>query len=299
MAEKLAITATSVGDLARPASLDAPLNDEGRFSFAGAKIMDSGEGYYIPLDQADKPLSPMETGTDIVLPIVAQLKGRPNRHHAYFYKEHYLAGSVADQAVRYSRLQRVSRKAHKAYHRQYHGTLMPRDEAAAVTAAILNSAGYIPKFSVKIEDDGTSIEEITPQERRALSKATVFSIERSTEYQGRMGKFLMDYALKQDLDHVRQSQIEEFLGLTPRKMAYNERLRARKLRLGLRLTNIAISVAIEPTEGRYREARGNEALRRSAPNTAWEWAKSLLKGREMDYLLTLEDRLLEKFGAPS
>jgi hypothetical protein len=275
----------------------APEVLDGRFSFSKVTILESGQGFYSPYDQYGNPLSPMETGTNVVLPIVAQSKGRPNRHHAYFYECHYSDGDLALRALRYSRLQKVSRGPHKDYHKQYHGTSMPANETETVAAVILNSAGYIANLGVCIDEDGTSIEEITPSQRDALRKPQIFSVERSEEKQAGIGRFLMQYALRQRLDHVKQSQIEEFLELTPRKMAYDEGLRARKLHLGMRLTNIAIGLAIDPVAEDYRMAHRKGALRKYTPNTAWEWAKRLVKDHETDYLESLEDRLIAQYGA--
>jgi hypothetical protein len=277
----------------------APDIIDGRFSFSGATVVDSGEGFYLPFDHHGSPLSPMESGTNVVLPILAQVKGVPNKHHAYFYEAHYKEGTIAERALRYSRLQAVGRRAHKAYHHQYLGTLMPENEAAAAAAVILNSAGYMANMGVHIEEDGISIEEITPPQRVALRKPKVFSIERSITHQAEIGKFLIEYALKQNFDHVKQSHIEEFIELTPKKMAYDHELRARKLRLGMRLTNIAISMAVDPIEAEYRDAYRKRALRKYTPATAWEWAKGLIKDHENDYLETLEDRLISQYGAPA
>jgi hypothetical protein len=106
----------------------------------------------------------------------------------------------------------------------------------------------------------------------------------------------MRYALDQRLDHVKQSQIEEFLSLTPRKIAKNERLYDRKLRLGLRITNIAISVAVDPVEDEYQSARHNLALRAGTPRTAWKLAKGFVRGLEKKHFDTLEKRLIDNFG---
>lgn len=294
MAEQLTI--------APPAALDSlsatqtPLVTEGRLSFNEARaIADSSEGYYIPIDGWGRQLSPMETGTDVALPIVSANNGlkRPSAHHAYFYKRHYVGGVAAVQAVRHSRLQQTNDPAaHKMYHAHYSGTLMPRDEAAAVRTVILNSAGYVPHLGVVVRGDNVNIRELSPRERNRLREPKVFTLDRSCCDRIKVGRFLMDYALKQNLDDVKEAQVEEFVELTLRKKN-DERSRARKLRLGLRLTNIAISMAVDPVEPDYRSARRDYALRKGTPRTAWHRVKELLQNREVDYIPTLEDRLVD------
>jgi hypothetical protein len=274
----------------------APETIDGRFSFPEVTIVEGGQGFYLPYDRSGNPLSPMETGTDVVLPIVAQAKGKLGRHHAHFYKSHYLAGNMGERAVRFSRLQKVGFNAHRTFHRKYRGTMMPRDEAAACRTAILNSAGYIANTGVKIEDGEVYVEELTERERVALSKPRVFSLERQGESQAEIGKFLMHYALKQGFDKGMQRTVEEFLELTPRKMAYKAKLRRRKLELGLELADAAIEVAVGHVEPDYREAYSNQALRRDSPRTAWQRAKDLINGHEEDYLIDLEDRLIDRYA---
>lgn len=313
MAEKC-IDRPPVTELSSPTYIEAPLDTEGRSSFYGpaaqppphildgrfafskVTITDTGKGFYLPYDRYGNPLSPMETGTNVVLPIVAQLKGRPTRHHGHFYKAHYLTGSIAERAVRYSRLQKVSRRPHVVFHQKYHGTMMPRDEAAACRTAILNSAGYIPRMGVKIEDRENYIEEITERERVALSRPRVFTLERNGDDQAEIGRFLMRYALKQGFDEDMQRTVEEYLALTPRKMAYRARLRRRKLELGLKLADAALEVAVGHVEPDYREAYSNQALREDSPRTAWQRAKDLIDGHEEDYLVDLENRLIDKYA---
>jgi hypothetical protein len=236
----------------------------------------------------------METDTDVPLPIVAyaQCSAKPNKHHGYYFERHYLRGPEAIRTLRFSRLQRVNPSAHEAYHNHYFGTLMPSDKTDAASGILLNSAGYIPHLGVVVTKDEVDTRELTDQERNRLRRPNTFLSEQTRK----IGDFLMEYALEQRLDHVKQSQIEEFLSLTPRKIARNEQLRARKLQLGLRLTNIAISIAVDPVEGEYQNARHNLSLRSGMPSTAWRLAKKLVRGRETKNLDALEDRLIDDFG---
>ena len=169
---------------------------------------------------------------------------------------------------------------------------MPSYESTAARGVILNSAGYVPALGVVIARDEVTIRELTDQERNRLRSSNAFFSEQTR----RIGDFLMRYAIDRRLDHAKQSQIEEFLSLTPRKIARSESLRERKLQLSLRLTNIAISVAVDPVESEYRSARHRLALRAGTPSTAWGAAKKLVRGREKRYFDELENRLIDDFG---
>ena len=282
-------------DFLSSAHLQTPLDTEGRFSLSEVVIVDSGEGFYTPIDQWDRPLSPMEAGTDVPLPIVSynQRSIKPNKHHGYYFERHYLKGPEAIQALRYSRLQRVNPHAHNIYHDHYFGTLMPSYVTTAAKGILLDCAGYVPHSGVIIHGTDVNIRELTSQERNRLRRPNTFLSEQTRK----IGNFLMQYAIDQRLDHVKRSQIEEFLSLTPKKIARDERLRERKLQLGLRLTNIAISIAVDPVESEYQVARTNLALRSGTPNTAWKVAKGLVRGLERKYFGDLEARLINDFGA--
>ncbi|HVV25485.1 MAG TPA: hypothetical protein VHC21_00425 [Candidatus Saccharimonadales bacterium] len=280
-----------------------PLDTEGRLSFNEARtIVDSGEGYYTPIDSWDRTLSPMETRTDVVLPIISENQGkqRPSVHHTYFYERHYLNHSAPMRALRHSRLQQTNNPAaHKIYHKHYKGTLMPDGEAAIARAIILNSAGYVPHLGVIIKGDDVTVRELTDQERNRLRKPSVFMLEKSRGDQARVGRFLMEYALRRGFDRAKQAHIERFVELITRKLDKDEELQQQKLRLGLRLANIAISEVVEPVERDYREARRAYALKKGAPTTAWEMVKKLLKEREVDYIPTIENKLLDEYFAVS
>jgi hypothetical protein len=293
VAEKL-INQPPMTDFLSSAHLQTPLDTEGRFSLSEVVIVDSGEGFYTPIDQWGRPLSPMETETDVPLPIISygHRSVKPNKHYGYYFERHYLKGPEPIRALRYSRLQRVNPYAHEVYHGHYFGTLMPSYEPTAARGVLLGSAGLVPRLGVVIRGDDTTIRELTNQERDKLRRPNVFLSEQTRK----IGNFLMRYALDQRLDHVKQSQIEEFLSLTPRKIAKNERLYDRKLRLGLRITNIAISVAVDPVEDEYQSARHNLALRAGTPRTAWKLAKGFVRGLEKKHFDTLEKRLIDNFG---
>lgn len=255
-------------------------------------------GVLVPTNLRGNPMSPVEASSGIPLPIIAAKgKSGSNRHHVFFFEKDYVAGPLSVQAVRYSRLQKVGIRPHTRFHQVFEGTAMPETPADAYATTILSCAGYIPRFGIKIVDREVSISELTRTERNNLRKPGVFIMERRSNAQAKVGKFLMEYALSQDFSQLEQKEVEEFLSISDVKMRKNDVLRQRKLRLGLRLTNKAIAQAVDPINSSYRTARKQHALRQNTPPTPWEVAKLQINGRERDYIKTLEARLSDQLLA--
>ena len=113
----------------------------------------------------------------------------------------------------------------------------------------------------------------------------------------RIGQFLMSYAVSQRFDHVRQSQIEQFLELCKPQYINNEEAQTKRAELGLRLTNIGLGVAVNPIDKAYFQARDETALPDEAPVCAWQVAKDVVSGFEADYFSDLEQNLITQFAA--
>jgi hypothetical protein len=255
------------------------------------------EAVIVPSTAQGNPMSPIELATGVPLPIVTPKSTQEhNRHHAHFYKYMYQAGNMGQQAVRLSRLQNVPISAHHWYHHFFDGTMLPATDAEAYTITVLNQAGYIPDFGVKIANKQATISELTGEEKKKLRRPSTFTSETQADAQIRIGQFLMYYALSQDFDRTKELLIEEFLGITDKDMQQNEVLRARKLQLGMKLTNSAIGRAVDPINKTFQQARKSYSLRKHSPPTPWEVVKRALNGHEPDYFETLENRLASEFG---
>ncbi|MDL2363538.1 MAG: hypothetical protein QFB86_04130 [Patescibacteria group bacterium] len=251
-------------------------------------------GVIVPVTADFKPMSPIEKSTGVVLPIVSDVHGGDtNRHHGHFYKSVYESGGLGRKAVRSSRLQRVVVGPHTRYHRLFEGTELPYTAEAQYRLIILNCAGYVPDKGVLINDIGAArIVQLTHPQRKALRRPNIFTIERGNPAQMDRTHFLMDYALSQNFGPEKQEDIKRFLDITPEAMRLHQGLRAKKLQLAMRLTNIAIAEAVRPLSGEFKRAREQRALRVDAPETAWHVAKLQIRHREPDYFETLESNLL-------
>ncbi len=247
----------------------------------------------VPVNAAtDKPMSPVETSTSVPLPIIGKLGRNPNRHHAHFYGSTYSEGTDGQQSVRHSRLQRVGAYAHMQYHRKFYGTAFPETPENEYELTVLNCAGYIPNHGVRIEKNEASIARLTMEEKEALRSPNVFSQENGPA----ISRFLLDYAMEQDFNEMKQLHIEEFLDLTPDKIAHNEALQTRKLRLAERLTHKAIGIAVDPINSRYVEAKKSEMLRDGMPSSAWEVVRNQVKWKIPQYFERIEDRIAAQFS---
>ena len=247
----------------------------------------------IPINASSgKPMSPVETATQVPLPIVGAGRGAVNRHHAHFYGRTYLEGSDGQKAVRHSRLQRVGQYVHTQYHRKFHGTAFPETAQDEYELTVLNCAGYLPSHGVKIRKKHITIGRLSIEEKKALRNPDVFTHENGAA----ISKFLLDYALEQDFNEMKQLHIEEFLALTPERIKHSEQLQLRKLRLAERLTHKAIGIAVDTINPVYAEAKKSHMLRSGTPSSAWQVVRNQVKWKIPEYFERIEDKIATQFN---
>ena len=290
MAEK-----TPPGTLAsRLAPQEAPVPLAGSFLVEKAESYESffdGE-VTVPVNVNGNPMSPVETATGIPLPIVASSKsGRKDQHHSFFYDEMYKYGTPGQRAARKSRLQYVNRAHHMMYHNEIDGTEMPQSESDAYRITVLNCAGYIPAYGVRVTGKDLDIVALTDFQRARLREPGIIRVEKGAAAKVTIGQFLIYHALSQRFDKDHIADVTRFLAIDQKEMKRKESLRAEKERLALRLTNIAISHAVDPINEEFRRSRKATALRKGTPPTPWHVVKQQIEGREADYYETLETRL--------
>lgn len=254
-----------------------------------------------PFDEQGRRLSPLEAKTGVVLPIWAPGDGRTNLHHRHFRKRDHLNGprKMETRSVRFSGLQRVQASAHDRYHDWVHGTGFPEDEKQSFGITIFNSARYIPSHVVEMSGSRPTIIETTPRMRRALLVPGVLTMERRRSYRREIGQFLMYHAVAQNFDHVRQDKVEEFIELGQPQYARDELAQQRRYKIGMRLANIGLGLAVDGIDKKYHQARQEQALPDEAPVCAWQVAKDYVHGYEPDYFETLEENLITQFGIPA
>lgn len=255
----------------------------------------------IPKTSMGRDMSPIEVRTGVVLPIWSPGEGRTNRHHAHFYKEHFEKGPLAQRAllraVRFTRLQRVRKGPHRDYHDIFDGTADPANLRMAFTTTVLNEAGYIPPFVIDMTSKSPVIKETTPVMRATFREEGTFKTESRQSRRREIGQFLMQYAHWQKFDHVKKTYIYEFIDLTPEKVMDDPKLQDRRDWLGMKLTNIAIGMAVDPFEKRFQQARDAKALRPDAPVCAFQEVKLYVGGHEPQYFDELRRSLQVQYAA--
>lgn len=258
----------------------------------------------IPYNERGNPMSPYEAHTGVILPIysfASREEGqRRNRHHPHFYREDYINGTLAQRAVRFSRLQLVAVGKHKSYHDKFKGTRFPDSLQEETIVTILNYAEYVPTFAVDVSGSSFEVRELSPAEKEELQKPGTFTVERQGEKRGEIGQFLMGCALLQDIPgNAKPTLIDEFLSITPEESMTDETLRAKKLQLGVRLLNKGIGLAVDPVNVEFSEARRRRAIPIGKPVCAWLLVKQYVAGHEPRYVDTLDQKLRVDYGLVS
>lgn len=250
----------------------------------------------IPKDAEGRDMSPVEARTGVVLPIWSRGEGKTNRHHGHFRKQDYLNGPRKHEtrAVRSSRLQTVRKGPHRGYHEQFSGTEFPRDVRQSCGIVLFNLAHYVPPYVVDMSTPTAKIIETTPEISEELRGSEVFTLEKSRKRKREIGQFIMNCSIWQDFDSVKQLHIEQFLELTNKRKVLGEEFEEEKYqKLGSRLINIAIGLAVHPIDKTFQEARRQQAVKDDAPVCAFKLAKDFLEGRESDYFPALGERLAD------
>ena len=266
-------------------------------------LIQNGE-VIVPLSRFGFRTSPVEAETGVPLPILSTRRsGSTDYHHASFYGEVYKQ-QLEHRAVRYSRLQNVSKWAHTMYHQQFDGTAYPVDEHDAFKQTILNCAGYVPPYGIHIKGKELIVRALNPKEKTALRGPFSFITESYGHGRGdqrkSIGQFIMYYALAQEIDFGKHIEVEEFLSLTPNVLEKKPELWERKFALGMKLTHEVISGSLDPVRPDFTRAVRQQALRKiKGPRITdpWPIAKSQLSAKESDYHNTLHVLLANRYGA--
>lgn len=294
MAEKLLNPPGPTVDLPSPPQFLAPVHDGSFFDdFYGTDIP---QGVLVPRNDLGNPMSPVEESTGVVLPIAASMQGWQNRHHAHFYGRQYREGSLGQRAQRFSRLQRMGSEPHTFFHKMVEGTAFASSEEEEFKVTVLNAAGYFPNYAVRIHEDEIWIDEITEKEQKLLRRPHILTIEDDANHEDEIGRFLMEYSIKQEFPASKQNDVEEFLAITPEEIKADYSKRAHKLKLAGQLTDTAISVALGPVYPTFTEARQAKQLKKTTQPSAWDVVKGLVKGRECDYFDRLEGLLAKQYA---
>lgn len=246
-----------------------------------------------PYDEIGRPLSPYEAETGVVLPILPvddphSSFPKFNDHHAHFEKRQFTHGTQnGEMAVCYTRLQHGPRWIHRRYHGFFHGTELPESIHDSFRLAVLNQT-YVPAWAVDVS--GSSPEIVRPNEYQAryLLDPDTFRMERKNSRRAEIGKFLMHYALWQELPLDQQYLIEELIAIKPKDARRNPEVREYKERIAARLIGKSLQEALRPLEPGFKRALSNGQQKEGTPPSPWLVVRSFVGQHLTEYFRALE-----------
>jgi hypothetical protein len=136
---------------------------------------------------------------------------------------------------------------HYGYNPNYIGPLQPATHRRLAATVIMGLAGFVPEYALNFKNDKPTTQRLAPEERRILWESGQLKVAS----EGDALKYLGWYIFEQDVDHIRPTEIDEFLH------TFNLE---RRIHLGHCLTAKIIERAIEPVDGIYAKAYKQGAL---------------------------------------
>ncbi|MEO7364166.1 MAG: hypothetical protein ABIV43_01510 [Candidatus Saccharimonadales bacterium] len=163
-------------------------------------------------------------------------------NHAFHPSRSPLLNTPAGIALRNARVQRVNwYDHHMVYHKYFSGPEIPSDPADIFRRVVFAVARYIPDMAIDCDGYEPEAVPITDQQKDRLWRSGELRVARPGVVRG----FLGNYVAGQDLSHVSESKIDEFLHTSDNRQS---------LFLGQWLLAQATEVATEPISGQYQLA---------------------------------------------
>lgn len=177
-------------------------------------------------------------------PLPASRSEIADDNHSFHPSTHpTLTGSLAGVALRASRVQRTDWWDHHIiYHGYYTGPQLPESEHAIFQTIVFAAAGYIPDMAIDCRGYKPVHRQMDPAAKQRLWKSGEVRVHRP----GVVRNFLADYLLQQDISHVSEGKIDEFL---------HTNNSAKRKFLGNWLLSQAAEVAVEPFSNGFMIAK--------------------------------------------
>lgn len=174
-----------------------------------------------------------------------------NWHHTFHPSDSHLLTTTDGLVIRNARLQRVDIPTHDEYHAQYVGPPLPETSEQRFEAAVWALAGYVPEEGLELGKEGFEKKLIPTELRSRLQSSGEFKISAADS----LVKFLRRYVARQDLSHVNESVVEEFLTTQDVEI---------RLRLGQCLLGLAAEKACDSLTSVYQAARKESLIAKHA-----------------------------------
>lgn len=203
------------------------------------------------------PIAPMGKWLALDNPSVADV------HHAHHPCRDPQLKTLAGMALRNTALQITERELHNSgpnrYHRFYTGPPIPVNESDIFTRIVLNCAGYIPSQGIDLSGDAPVVRDLSPKENdflRTPKEGDQFGYRYYGYRYDPIRNFFRDFSTKQDLNHLTESTIEQFLHTSDMPT---------KQKLGRFLLMQVCAVAGDQVRGKYKLLQKSQLLHPAMP----------------------------------
>lgn len=137
---------------------------------------------------------------------------------------------------------------HEHYNPNFIGPLQPATPGRLAATVVMGLAGYVPEYCLDFSGRRPRERWLKSEEREFLWK----SDELKVACEGEVIQFLFEYVFQQDIDHIRENEMDEFLHTFDL---------SRRIFLGHCLAAKIIERAVEPFNGVYAAAHKQGLLR--------------------------------------
>jgi hypothetical protein len=207
-------------------------------------------------------------------------------NHAFFPRQSPELKGLAGLAVRYARVQRVSRLEHERYHQTYDGPPLPQTDEEKFRASVLCAAGYIPPVALNMGHRKPREEFLGIRQIQRLRTSGEVRVDRPA----RVKRFITRYVLDQEIEGVDGKFVSDFLTIRP-SSDYDRKRQADMARTLLSMT--VRGVAAELQSG-YSFGYENELLSPDAPPEVGDFIVDEVAGDNIYAMRPLIDELQDK-----
>lgn len=215
--------------------------------------------------------------------------GLVNYDHTFFDRNSPELRDDAGLAVRMSRGQMLPMWLHRRKHERLSGPQLPQTREDKFTVAVKACAGVVSRWAIDLRRpddellvymDDETFSYVTDHKRLHYEQA--LKPRGALHREKIIGQFFIKYALEQDLSHVSESVIEEFLGTQDS---------LRKKEIGNFLLNEALDVSLAPVLSMHRTLLDGGMVQPGRAKLRPAVSRMIRRGKLIDYYEPLEEKL--------
>lgn len=215
--------------------------------------------------------------------------GLANYDHTFFDRNDPALRDDAGLAVRMSRGQVLPMWLHRRKHERLSGPVLPQTQEDKFTVAVKACAGVVSRWAVDLRRPDDDL--LTYMDDKTFAYVTDNSrmhYEQALKPRGAVhrekiiGTFFLKYALEQDLGHISEGLIDEFLGT---------KNVSRKKELGNFFINEALDVSLAPVLSMHRTLLDGGMVQPGRSKLRPAVSRMIRRGKLVDYFEPLEEKL--------